>query len=359
MKFTTAYAYAAAVTLFASSASAKMGEHRNLHAKVDALESKVDAKVDALESKIAELEALLMGAPRAAPQGNKNLRRSLEGDVAGDLVVVDDATTTEEADAPMSEELGYSDLWQAIEAIRPVKNYICYSDEEIDLEVSLFEPDALITHTSEDFRNDDFNFVNVTEFDGHFDFGKVHVKHNQDILVDLTASTGSLYFSGNIDVDPSTFSELADIVVPQNTNYHYPNWNSVNEASVSIGIELIPSHGGATISPVPQAMVTLSSIEDVFAWDNDDFDTDDASFFQKKEMSTHSAKYLFPHLNAGEYDIKVRVMLDAGAELFDRYDIENQALTKVVLGPHFIKASVLDSEDNGECAAITAITRRE
>lgn len=342
MKFTI---YAAAITLFSSSASAnKMEEHRNLY-----------AKVDALDSRFAKLEALLMGASRAAPQGKKNLRRSLEGDEAGDLVVVDDATTTEEADAPMTEELGYSDLWKAIKAIRPVKNYICYSDEDTHLEVSLFEPDASVTGGS--FDNDDYNFVNVTDFDGHFDFGKVHVKHNQDILVDLTASTGVLYFTGNIDVDPATFSQLANISVPQDTSYHYTNWNSVNEAAVSIGIELIPSGGGATISPVPEAMVTLSSIEDVFAWDNDDFDTDDANFFQKKDMSTHSAKYLFPHLNEGEYDIKVRIKLEVGAELFDRYDFENQVLTKVVLGPHFIKASVLDSED-GECAAITEITRK-
>ena len=99
MKFTTAYAYAAAVTLFASSASAKMGEHRNLHAKVDALESKI-AKVDALESKIAKLEALLMGTPRAAPQGKKNLRRSLESD----LVVDTNATTTTEEDGTPEEK---------------------------------------------------------------------------------------------------------------------------------------------------------------------------------------------------------------------------------------------------------------
>ena len=51
-------------------------------------------------------------------------------------------------------------------------------------------------------------------------------------------------------------------------------------------------------------------------------------------------------------------MLEVGAELFDRDNIENQVLTKVVLGPHFIKASVLDSEEVAECAAITEITRR-
>jgi hypothetical protein len=82
-------------TLFATSASAKMGEQRSLHAKVDALESKI-AKVDALESKIANLEALLMGASHAAPQGKKNLRRALEGD----LVIDSNATTTEEDGTP-------------------------------------------------------------------------------------------------------------------------------------------------------------------------------------------------------------------------------------------------------------------
>ena len=245
---------------------------------------------------------------------------------------------------------------EELEALpQPAKNYICYSDEDTHLEVSLFEPDA--NDLDPPLDNDDYNFVNVTDFDGHFDFGKVNVSLNQDILVDLTASTGSLYFTGNIDTDVDDFSELADIAVSENTDMDNVNWNSVNEASVSIGIELIPSVGGA-ISPVPEAMVTLSSFEDVFAWDNDDFDADDAVFFQKKEMSTHSAKYLFPNLNAGEYDIKVRIMLKVGAELFDRSEIENQVLTKVVLGPHFIKASVLDSEEVGECAAITEITRR-
>lgn len=72
-------------TLFATSASAKMGEHRNLH-----------AKVDALESEVAELKALLLGVSHAAPQGKKNLRRALEGD----LVIDSNATMTEEDGTP-------------------------------------------------------------------------------------------------------------------------------------------------------------------------------------------------------------------------------------------------------------------
>lgn len=245
---------------------------------------------------------------------------------------------------------------EELEALpQPAKNYICYSDEDTHLEVSIFEPNA--NDLNPPANNIGYNFVNVTDFDGHFNFGKVNVSLNQDILVDLTASTGSLYFTGNFNRDPDGFSELADIAVPENTDYmELTDWNSVNEASVSIGIELTPSVGGA-ISPVPEAMVTLSSFEDVFAWDNDDAENDDAVLFQKKEMSTNTAKYLFPNLNAGEYNIKVRIMLKVGAELFDRTGIENQVLTKVVLGPHFIKASVLDSEES-ECAAITEITRR-
>ena len=75
-----------------------MGEHRNLHAKVDALQSSNDS----LKSEVAELKALLLGVSHAAaaPQGKKNLRRALEGD----LVIDSNATTTEAEEDGTPEE---------------------------------------------------------------------------------------------------------------------------------------------------------------------------------------------------------------------------------------------------------------
>jgi len=81
-------------TLFATSASAKMGDDRNLRQLV-AKQKAMEANQKALESKIAKLEALLMGASHAAPQGKKNLR-ALEGD----LVIDSNATMTEEDGTP-------------------------------------------------------------------------------------------------------------------------------------------------------------------------------------------------------------------------------------------------------------------
>ena len=107
-------------TLFATSASAKMGEQRSLH-----------AKVDALESKIAKLEALLMGASHAAPQGKKNLRRALEGD----LVIDSNATTTEEDGTPEEKadalvaQLGFTGaLKQLLVDMDPVYNCLGFDE---------------------------------------------------------------------------------------------------------------------------------------------------------------------------------------------------------------------------------------
>jgi len=71
-----------------------MGDDRNLRQLV-AKQKAMEANQKALESKIAKLEALLMGASHAAPQGKKNLR-ALEGD----LVIDSNATMTEEDGTP-------------------------------------------------------------------------------------------------------------------------------------------------------------------------------------------------------------------------------------------------------------------
>ena len=121
-------------TLFATSASAKMGEQRSLHAKVDAVMADNRAlKSDnrALKSEVAELKALLLGVSHAAPQGKKNLRRALEGD----LVIDSNATTTEEDGTPEEKadalvaQLGFGGaLKQLLVDMDPVYNCLGFDE---------------------------------------------------------------------------------------------------------------------------------------------------------------------------------------------------------------------------------------
>ena len=206
--------------------------------------------------------------------------------------------------------------------------------------------------------------IELLDVEGHFIFGNVTVGNGRgDVVVDIVATTGSLYFTGN---DYNFESNLTD-TVGENTD-HMGNrrlfdsyWNSINAASISLTVELHPSGGSGTILPVPNTPITLSAFKDVFALDQEDDyyadddaeDAEDANFYQKNQTSTHPAKLLFPEVPPGDYDVKVRFFLEAEAELqIDRYEtILATVDTKLLLGPHVISVSVIDASHE-QCGAI-------
>ena len=87
------------------------------------------------------------------------------------------------------------------------------------------------------------------------------VGDGQDILVDVTASTGTLMFTGN---DHDFESELVEEISGESLQASRLSQRSVNDATVSMGVVLFSSGGSTStlINPVPESIVTLSSITD-------------------------------------------------------------------------------------------------
>ena len=143
------------------------------------------------------------------------------------------------------------------------------------------------------------------------------------------------------------------------------NWNTVNGGRISLSVELHPSYGGggAIIRPVPDAPIYLRDFQHVFALDTDTAGSrdglyvDDAFFIQSKEGSTNPAKLIFPEVDPGDYDVKVRFFVELEAELQlerepnddDRVRVPNiwetfaTSQAELWLGPHYISVSVIDA----------------
>jgi len=207
------------------------------------------------------------------------------------------------------------------------KRAVCYSDNSTEIVTA--ETGFIGIFNGEGYEQ--------TVFEGSFDFTTLSVgPYSQDILVDLTATTGTFRFSGAVDYDDPV----------------YPSWESLSDAAVLMGVELIAPNN-STVFPVPQAMVTLTaSADDVFFVQNDDPDLSAyAVFFAHDKTETHSAKFFFPNLAAGNYKLKVRVIVESASGLdILSDDFNHGVVTQVVLGPHVLVAEVIDSAD-GQCAA--------
>ena len=211
-------------------------------------------------------------------------------------------------------------------------------------------------------------------------------------MVDLVASTGQLFFSGN---DYNFESNLTETRGDNPCKMGGPNrcrrelkervanWNTVNGGSISMTVELHPSYGGGgAILPVPNAPIYLRDFQHVFALDTDAMESgpsvsrdglyvDDAFFIQSKEGSTNPAKLIFPEVDPGDYDVKVRFFVELEAELQlerepnddDRVRVPNiwetfaTSQAELWLGPHYISVSVIDASHE-QCGAIAWPTAR-
>ena len=130
------------------------------------------------------------------------------------------------------------------------------------------------------------------------------------------------------------------------------------EAIVRMGVELI-APANSVVRAVPQAMVTLSSNLDAHYLQQDDWDMDDGYYFTYNNTETHSAKFFFSNLAAGDYKLRVNVFVRSASELKILYDDAYAVFGKVVLGPHVLIADVSDSAD-GQCAtSVGQITNQQ
>ena len=206
---------------------------------------------------------------------------------------------------------------------------VCYSDGSREIETSVVKTSAL----------------DVSEFSGSFDWTTLAVGTGQDILVDLTATTGTFWFSGN-DYSAETL-QLVGETPADIDDWTYPSWAAAMEAIVRMGVELI-APDNSVIRAVPQAMVTLSSNLDAHHLQQDDWDTDDGYYFLHNDTETHSAKFFFPNLAAGDYKLRVKVFVRSASELIIIGDDAFAVFGKVVLGSHVLVAEVVDSAD-GQC----------
>lgn len=212
------------------------------------------------------------------------------------------------------------------------KRAVCYSDGSREIETSVVETSAL----------------KVSEFSGSFDWTTLAVGTGQDILVDLTATTGTFWFSGN-DYGGQTLQLVGETPADLDDYPSYISWAAAMEAIVRMGVELI-APDNSVIRAVPQAMVTLSSNLDAHYLQQDDFDTDDGYYFLHNDTETHSAKFFFPNLAAGDYKLRVKVFVRSASELIILEDDDDPfaVFGKVVLGSHVLVAEVVDSAD-GQC----------
>ena len=173
-----------------------------------------------------------------------------------------------------------------------------------------------------------------TVFDGSFDFMTLSVgPYSQDILVDLTATTGTFWSSGAPYEQGDT---------------NFPSWKSLMEAGVAMGVELIAPNN-STVFPVPQATVFLTASDDQIVFDQYEQNLKTwAFYFIHNKVETHSAKFFFPNLAAGDYKLRVKVFVRSASELIILYDDAFAVFGKVVLGSHVLVAEVVDSAD-GQC----------
>lgn len=387
--------FTAAIVIRIAAAASGISEHEDPAVAIRTLmvnQSKLMAKVDEQSAEIASLKNMFK-IP-TVPQGTKHVRRGLQDDVPMTSLhdiwgsyysllhkfdaiaeAVEAVAKCVDYDNSGTCHIGNEDV-NAVKIKANVINVSSQGDTVVtssngDVKVIVDGSNLLqkkticYSDTTKDFmvraEADDTHIVIDEDFEGYFNFTTLSVGGGQDVMIDVTASTGTLMFTGN---DYGASFDLAETVgglleYPASNTVSKIRWNSVNEASVALGIVLIPPGGGTAISPVPQSVVTLNSMEDVFALNQDDwFADDDGFFFQKNSTAAHAAQFFFPNLEAGDYDVKVNIFLDVGAELikYDSLD-EYAVVSKVVLGPHSIIATVLDSKD-GECDAVTEVTRR-
>jgi len=275
--------------------------------------------------------------------------------IAGQDVYVDaEASVIIDADAN-----GNTEGNVIIEGVKyfPQKKEICWSDQTKEISLRLDPPPVIEDSTDwtpidSEAYDQWYSISDNKTFIGSFDFGKISVGNGPgDVVVDVVASTGGIYFAGNDYYFESNLTEtLGNNTEDFDQEYpYYHVWSYVEGAQVALAVELEPV-GGPAIKPVPQAKVTLSSFQDVFNVHEDDDYSPDAMFWQKNQTATHPAKYLFPDTEEGEYEIKVRIYLEAESELQTNDEMKLTSELKVKLGPHFISAAVIDA-DHAECAA--------
>ena len=98
-------------------------------------------------------------------------------------------------------------------------------------------------------------------------------------------------------------------------------------------------------------------MEEITGSSRDGLYVDDAFFIQSGEESTNPAKLIFPEVDPGDYDVKVRFFVELEAELQlerepnddDRVRVPNiwetfaTSQAELWLGPHYISVSVIDA----------------
>ena len=166
-------------------------------------------------------------------------------------------------------------------------------------------------------------------------------------MVDLTASSGTFWFSGN-DYSANTL-DLVGVTPAMDDDCFTPEWASAMEAIVRMGVELI-APDNSVIYPVPLALVTPSLNLDVVYLSEDASGVDDGYYFLHNNTESQSAKFFFSNLPAGNYKLKVSVFVQSALELIILGNDDSVAVFgEVVLDPHVLVAEVVDSAD-GQCA---------